>query len=242
MANERGRASRARARELVFGPLAWLKLQYFCHHGDTEIGGFAVTSENEPLYVEEFHTVGQRATSVTVEFADDAVADYFDTMTDRGLPPAQYGRVWCHTHPGSSATPSGTDEDTFAGVFGHCDWSLMFILARSSQTYARLAFSAGPRGALELPVRVDWSAWPECAPQLPRMLLEWRDEYDRNIQVAVDTSPVFSQEPHDGLRPGLDDQPWWDVLPWDDRLDSLHYFPTELLDELEALPCLVLDS
>ena len=44
---------------LKFSPLAWLKLQYFCHAGDTEIGGFGVAADDDPLYVEDFVTVRQ---------------------------------------------------------------------------------------------------------------------------------------------------------------------------------------
>src|SRR5204863_3848506 len=51
---------------LVFAPLAWLKLQYFCHAGATEIAGFAITRANDPLHVEEFVTVRQRNSMTTV--------------------------------------------------------------------------------------------------------------------------------------------------------------------------------
>jgi hypothetical protein len=37
----------------------------------------------------------------------------------------------------------------------------MFILSRTSQTYARLCFSAGPGGSILLPVRVNWEQWPQ---------------------------------------------------------------------------------
>ena len=30
---------RRRQASLLFAPLAWLKLLYFCHSGDTEVGG-----------------------------------------------------------------------------------------------------------------------------------------------------------------------------------------------------------
>jgi hypothetical protein len=78
---------------LTFAPLAWLKLVYLCHAGDTEIGGFAISAQNNLLYVEDFVTVGQQATAVTVRFLDDAVADYFDACCDRGLTPARCGRI-----------------------------------------------------------------------------------------------------------------------------------------------------
>ena len=101
---------------LTFAPLAWLKLQYLCHSGPTEIGGFALASEGDPLYVEDFVTVVQATTCVTVAFDDAAVADHFDAMADAGRPPAECGRLWVHTHPGASPLPSGTDEETFARV------------------------------------------------------------------------------------------------------------------------------
>ena len=147
---------------LTFAPLAWLKLQFFCQTGTTEIGGFGISAARDLLYVRDFITVRQQDTLVTVSFDDAAVADYFDACVDRGIKPSRCGRIWLHTHPGSSVTPSGTDEETFARVFGARDWSVMFILGRTGHSYARMAFSAGPGGQILLPVQVDWSAWPEA--------------------------------------------------------------------------------
>ena len=70
---------------LTFAPLAYLKLQYFCHAGETEIGGFGISSEQDLLYVEDFVTVRQHVTSVSVRFEDESVADFFDACVDRGL-------------------------------------------------------------------------------------------------------------------------------------------------------------
>jgi proteasome lid subunit RPN8/RPN11 len=130
---------------LVFSPLAWLKLMFFLHVGETEVGGFAVTAEEDPLYVQDILTVRQQTTVVTVEFEDTAVADHFDRSVDAGLRPDRFARIWWHTHPGSSAQPSSTDEETFARVFGGCDWSIMFIVSRSGLTYARLGFNVSVR-------------------------------------------------------------------------------------------------
>ena len=172
---------------LTFAPLAWMKLQYFCHIGESEIGGFAVTAKGNPLYIERFETVMQGTTPVTVEFSDSAVADFFDGCVDEGLTPQRFGRIWCHTHPGESAQPSSTDERTFDRVFGNCDWSVMFILSRTSQTYARLSFSAGPGGSMLLPVRVDWEQWPMEISRDPHhvaaQILQWRQEYTANVHV-----------------------------------------------------------
>src|SRR5262249_4025081 len=136
---------------LTFAPLAWLKLQFFCHAGDTEIGGFGISSEQDLLYVEDFLTVRQQVTATSVHFDDGGVADFFDACVDRKLHPEQFSRIWCHTHPAASVTPSGIDEETFERSFGCCDWSLMFILGRTGLTYARLAFAVGPGAQLNLP-------------------------------------------------------------------------------------------
>ena len=69
---------------LIFSPLAWLKLQFFCHAGDTEVGGFAISRADHLLYIEDFITVRQEASAVTVRFQDAAVADFFRRLRGRG--------------------------------------------------------------------------------------------------------------------------------------------------------------
>jgi len=206
---------------LTFAPLAWLKLQLFCHAGDTEIGGFGLSAENDLLYIEDFVTVRQQVTPVTVCFDDSAVADWFDHCVDRGIAPARFARVWLHTHPGASVTPSGTDEDTFARVFGCCDWAIMFILGHTGRTYARLAFAAGPGGELLLPVQVDWSVWPDTLNGRPGILEaqaeQWRQEYLANIQLPAELAScgmAISQEE-------LGNAGWWDVERPCTALDEL---------------------
>jgi len=107
--------------------------------------------------------VKQSASAVTVAFDDTAVAELFDGMADDGVPPQRFARIWLHTHPGASVTPSGVDEETFDRVFGRCDWAVMGILGKTGRVSARLRFAAGPGGALEIPCDVDWSLWPEYA-------------------------------------------------------------------------------
>jgi hypothetical protein len=172
----------------VFSPLAWLKLQFFLHAGETEVGGFGVSAPGAAdnlLYVDDFVTVSQDATVASVIFDDQAVANYFEDCFDKGIQPARSGRIWCHTHPGDSASPSSTDEDCFSRAFGSCDWAVMFIISRTGQTYARLFFKAGPGASMLLPVAVDWAAWPAlaCAPDLhlDALVQAWADEYLANI-------------------------------------------------------------
>jgi proteasome lid subunit RPN8/RPN11 len=162
---------------LRFSPTAWAKLVWFCLHGETEIGGFAVTDRRDPLYVTEFVTVKQEADWASVKLDDAAVADFFDRQVDLGRRPEQFARLWCHTHPGDSPTPSGTDEETFARAFGACDWAILFVLARTGKTYARLRFNVGPGGQGDIPVEIDWSRPFAAADHAA-----WESEYTANIQ------------------------------------------------------------
>ena len=114
---------------LRFLPTAWAKLLFFRDRGDTEIGGFGITKADDLLYVEDFVTVEQAATGASISFDDEAVADLFDSQVDAGRKPEQFARIWLHTHPGNSAQPSSTDEETFQRVFGNCQWAMMFVLA-----------------------------------------------------------------------------------------------------------------
>jgi proteasome lid subunit RPN8/RPN11 len=201
---------------LIFSPLAWLKLQLFLHAGETEVGGFAISSEHDLLYVQDFVTLEQVTTSVTVEFTDTAVANHFDNCVDAGMPPSRFARIWCHTHPGSSPEPSSVDEETFARVFGDCDWGIMFILSRTGRTYARLNFNAGPGGSTLLPLMVDWESWPQVLldelPRLPELFEDWMSEFDRNIHPY---HPPF-QPPYHGIDMAPSNMADW--YQWDDEL------------------------
>lgn len=144
--------------------------------GDTEIGGFGISRLDDLLCVDDVVLIPQLTSVTSVAFADLAVAEFFEEQVAQGRPPAEFARIWIHTHPGHCPRPSGTDEETFDRVFGNCDWALMFILARNGATYARLQWNVGPRGAMEVPVSVDYArpfaASDECA---------WREEYDRCV-------------------------------------------------------------
>jgi hypothetical protein len=161
---------------LRFTPTAWSKLLLFCHAGPTEIGGFGITSPNDLLLIEEFVTVRQKVSFASVEFDDVGVADFFEGQVEAGRRPEQFARIWLHTHPGDSPSPSGTDEQTFTRVFGHCDWAVMFILSRTGRTYVRLRFNAGPGGEVSLPVAVEFMH-PFAGTDIPA----WQAEYTAHI-------------------------------------------------------------
>jgi hypothetical protein len=166
---------------LRFTAYAWAKLLFLRDLGDTEIGAFGITPADDLLLVEDVCLVRQECTSVSVKFNDEAVADFFDEQVDHGRRPEQFGRVWLHTHPCNSAQPSSTDEETFARCFGRADWTVMFILARGGQTYARLRFNVGPGSDLEIRNDVDFTL-PFAASQRDA----WTEEYDNNVRFGQD--------------------------------------------------------
>ena len=207
---------RLRRPMLRFTPWAWAKLVFLRDLGPTEVGGFGISAADDLLLIEDIRLVRQRCSSVTVQFDDAAVADFFDEMVDLGLPPERFARVWIHTHPGNSASPSGVDEETFVRSFGGSDWALMFILAQGGQTTARLRFHVGPGGDCELPVDVDFS----CDFAAPNRAA-WKEEYQGCV--CLPPPPVTERWPRDEVaeRPAdvlvTDELDLWNELleePW----------------------------
>ena len=122
--------------------------------------------------MQDLQLVEQTCSLAHVAFDDEAVANFFDDQVDAGLRPEQFGRIWIHTHPGDCPLPSQIDEETFDRVFGRSDWAVMFILARTGQTYARLKFNVGPTAEYEIPVKRDYTqTFAGSDPE------RWEDEY-----------------------------------------------------------------
>lgn len=220
--HKKNRPRRPKQRELTarltFSPLAWLKLMYFLHAGDTEVGGFAISSADDLLYIQDVLTLSQRAGPATIELEDGAVADHFDRCVDAGHKPERFARIWWHTHPGASPQPSRTDEQTFQRVFGACDWSVMFIVSRTARTYARLALRGGPGMEVLLSTCVDWAAWPALVSEPTALRFEeLAAEYAENVHPIL---PPLSS-PHElafewgGIESIGDD--WFEPVPSRER-------------------------
>ena len=165
---------------LRFTPYAWAKLNYMRDIGDTEVGGFGISSSDDLMLIEDFVLVKQETTSVSIKFDDESVADFFDDQVDAGLKPSEFARVWIHTHPGSGATPSGVDEETFQRVFGGADFSVMFILAQSGTTFARIQFNAGPGGFQTIEDEVDYLCEFDGSD-----FEAWKTEYTENVMAKT---------------------------------------------------------
>jgi proteasome lid subunit RPN8/RPN11 len=142
--------------------------------GDTEVGAFGICPSH-PLLVEDVGLVKQNCTWSTVSFEDESVADFFEDQVEAGLQPEQFARIWIHTHPGESAEPSFTDEETFARVFGNTDWAVMFILACGGETYARMRADSDPV-EIQLETEVDFGAPFESS-----QFDDWKSDYLDNV-------------------------------------------------------------
>ena len=168
---------------LRFTPYAWRKLVFFRDIQELEVGGFGVCTSDDPLFVEDFALVKQECGTVSIEFDDNGLADYYDDMTDEGLHPNQYSRIWIHTHPDIGASPSKTDEDTFKEKFSSPDWAVMFILAKGGQTTCELRFNRGPGMSVEIPIGIDYTTpFPAADEEAEE---EWKESYDQLVTEVV---------------------------------------------------------
>jgi proteasome lid subunit RPN8/RPN11 len=143
------------------------------------------------LLVADVQLVTQVCSVMTVKFTDQGVADFFDRMVDAGLQPAQFGRIWLHTHPGHSALPSATDEATFGRVFSAASYAVMAIISVKGQRYARLQLNHGFSASLGIPIEIDYTT-----PFAGSDFAGWNQEYDRNVTVEEIRWPDWKTLPH----------------------------------------------
>jgi hypothetical protein len=226
----------------VLRPAAFLKLTFLCHAASTEVGGFGLSSAADPLILEDVLIVRQRTSVVSVAFDDEAVADLVDRMVDAGVAPCRCSRIWVHTHPADSASPSHTDEQTFARSFGGQDWSVMLILARGGAFYARLQMTHGLKAAVEIPVSVDWPSMPAwldaTSDQMPDLVQRWRAELDQLIEpeqpfawdddtVGISRGLRFEGMHDFGQDLSQEDRDWRELVELD---EAMHFDDPEVLD------------
>lgn len=178
------------------------KLLFLRDVGPTEVGGFGISNANDLLLVEDIQLVEQVCSVVSVDFDDDSVADFFDKQVDVGRQPEQFARIWIHTHPGASPSPSCTDEETFDRCFGGVDWAIMHILAEEGNSYTRARFNVGPGTEKRLRCRTAFDCEFPATDQE-----EWFQEYCDNV-TAYD--PFESRNP---LVTAYEETDWWERAP-----------------------------
>lgn len=184
--------------KLRFNTYAWAKLRYLRDKGRTEVGFMAVTLKENPSLVIDVVMPKQINSYAFVEFKEEVLHEFYERMVDDGYDVEEFARIWCHTHPGDSAHPSGQDEETFKKEFGNCHWAIMFILGKTDQTTCRIKYMnhpnltnvLGTHTSKEIPVFVDYNADTWAVNSDARK--EWDAEYAENWSERVYTSNYTS--------------------------------------------------
>ena len=167
--------------KLSFTPYAKAKIHHIRDIGSTEICGFGISTIENPTLVIDFVMVPQKCTSATAEMEDDGLLVYQDAMLAKNYDPWQFRSIWIHTHPGSSANPSGTDETTYTKFFKDKDFGIMYILAKGGSEYARIhTQNQFTKQDIIVDCEIDFSsskAWDAST------LKTWDKEYKENVIV-----------------------------------------------------------
>ena len=155
----------------------------------------------------------QTCSWASVVFDDESVADFFEDQVEDGLNPEQFARVWIHTHPGNSAAPSMTDEETFTRVFGSTNWSVMAILAKGGESYARLRLNGDVSQDFEMPTEIDFTTeFPNSDHD------DWEEDYLSNVSEEI--SILAPWEPKEIFEPAAADPLY----------DYSNYYEEDILD------------
>jgi hypothetical protein len=205
---------------LVFTWEAWAHWHWLCQHADIEVTARGETSVDAPLYVERLHVPLQQGTTVhTYPCPKD-----IDRIRSAQLPhkPAWlFDRIWLHTHPGNSATPSSTDEETLQAAFGTCPYSVMAILAKGGQRSCRLTFAAAGGSSKEIAIAVDQETILEFMPRAAELYQQWLEEFNAKVSRYV-------EPPRARLHPSITvDDDWWRKYEdlrerWQNDVDRSH--------------------
>jgi len=194
---------------LVMSPLAFLKAQTitFCDH--REVSAMAVVAEDDPLYIEDFDVVDQEGNTAYTEMDGQALLCRAEGYNQRGIGYDRTMRVWFHTHPsGCAANPSGTDNNTFAEVFGSAPFAVMLIHSKDGSWGATLRVGNASIGVKTkiASVEVDWAAVPDMPAFDPAGMIE-------AVKASVKHhAPAFIHAPTVSRWPGVSDntgKPWY---------------------------------
>lgn len=176
--------------KLRFSLYAWRKMCYIRDLGDTEVSFFAVSKRDALDLVVDVRMPYQTGFSAFTEFDESRLADFFEDMVEGGFHPEEFGRIWCHTHPGNFATPSSKDEETFTKEFSAPNWAIMFILGKAKENpdttcrlkhknHPELVHVIGSHCSRELKVEIDYDADIAAINQATRDA--WKAEYEQRL-------------------------------------------------------------
>lgn len=177
-------------------PYAWQKLRYMRDKSSNEIGFFAITDKDNPLAIVDIFALKQEVSVASVEFDGEDIIRFYLKCDEKGWIPAQYTRIWVHTHPGNSATPSGVDEDTFTKVWGNSDWAVMIVVGRDDTTTVKLRYNVGIPADFPLKLRLDYTR-----PFPASDMAAWDQEFTENVHTRQYAIANQNWDRQDHMRP-----------------------------------------
>lgn len=191
--------------KLRFSPYAWAKYHWLLKRTSNEVAAFAISSRQDITYIDDIRLLKQEVSGAYAEFDQDDMSRYLDDMVDEGYQPLECMRIWLHTHPGNSASPSSTDEKTFEDAFGQADWAVMCILAKGGDIKAKACLTAANGQfyhSFPIPVSVD------CTGEFNGVSKEdaerWEEEFVKYVNTrsyTVSASAVNHNGPSRGAYP-----------------------------------------
>jgi len=176
------------APKITFTGYAWHKIQALCAMATGEVSFYGETALEDKTLVMDVWVPKQEAGSCSYETDGLDEAKYLGDMACRDvdpLPPENTMKIWCHTHPGNSAGPSGTDWDTFKERFEKCEWGVMFILAKGGDVSCHSSVILnGQQYAISTDISVDWTQGYNTA--------SFQKTLDEKVTAITYTAPVYA--------------------------------------------------
>jgi len=114
------------------------KLQAWRDMGETEVTGFFVTEKGDMRNVIDAIIIKAECSVATVDISAEAIENMYLSLAKKDIYPDQL-QIWWHTHPGNSASPSHTDEKTFAELGQDRPLNIMYILASGGDEFAQIS-------------------------------------------------------------------------------------------------------
>ena len=157
---------------LILSPDLYAKLRYMCANTENEVAGWGYAHDPEhPMQLSDIFMPPQYNSVAYVEMDDDALNKYLISMMQKGHTPEQTMRVWIHTHPGSSATPSSVDWNTLRRLSSDLPWASMFIMSKEGSMTCNTQHVKAPR-TVQTQVLVDYGHF-KGLPPLETSFIDW---------------------------------------------------------------------
>lgn len=159
-----------------------LKLRTWRDIGNTEVTGFFITEKDKPLDVIDAVLAKATCTVATVDIKPEDIQNLYIEQTKKGIYPNQL-MIWWHTHPGSSATPSSEDINTFDKLGKDRTANYMYILSKTDEETFKVSVKDKSSG-LMLQGNI----------QVEHPILAWKDfpDYDE-LKSQYDEKVVFQK-------------------------------------------------